>query len=148
MSWPTGYIPAEVSALRDMLQESETWINNGGNENQIHYPDTPIDNDLALPAALIIREDHTRTPYAAGAAAMPSGTLRIELYADETLAALEFIAQGIAADLAASDVGLAIRSISTDLAGDISGARQAGVDDATAPAYRVAILTISHGLYI
>ncbi len=146
MSWPTGQLPAEVTAMRDMLALSTTWTTNGGAEAQVHYPDFTVSNATTFPACLIVREAHNREPYASGAAALPGGSMRLEVYVQDVIAVVEAIAQGIASDLAAAVSGLAIRSIETDLAGDISDARQAAIDDSTSPSFRVAVINLTYGL--
>ncbi len=148
MSWPTGSLPAEVTAMRDMIGASATWVAASGAQGQVHYPHISLDASPTLPAMCIIREDHDRQPYAAGSGGLPSGRLRLELYMNATIAVVEYTAQGIAADLAAATTGLSIRSVTTDLAGDVSDARQAAIDDATAQAFRMAIINVAYGLSI
>jgi hypothetical protein len=146
MSWPTGQLPAEVTAMRDMLALCTNWTANGGSQAQVHYPDFTASNSTVFPACLIVRESHNRDSYAAGSAALPNGRMRLELYLQDVVAGVEAIAQGIAADLAASTSGLAIRSCETELAGEISDARQAAIDDSTSPSFRCAIISVAYGL--
>ncbi len=148
MSWPTGQLPAEVTAMRDMLALCTNWTGNGGAEAQVHYPDVVISNSTTFPAIVIVRENHRRIPYAAGSAALPGGHLRLELYVDEEVADAEAIAQGIAADLACATYGLSIRDASTELAGDISDARQAAIDDGSSPTFRAVHINLEYGLTI
>lgn len=148
MSWPaaSSTIPAEVSAGRDMMQASTTWTTGSGSQSQIHYPDFTIATDTVFPACLIVRELHERTAYAAGSLALPTGQLRFELYANMTISQIEAFAQGIASDLAAMTTGLAVRNVTTALAGEISEGRNAAINDGSSPSYLIAVVTLTHGL--
>jgi hypothetical protein len=146
MSWPTGQLPAEVTAIRDMLALSTQWTSNGGAQGQIHYPDFTVSNATVFPAICVVRDEHHRESYAAGPSALPAGRMTLELYVNDIVSSVETIAQGIASDLAGASFGLAIRSASTELAGEISDGRQAAIDDSSAPSFRCAKILIDYGL--
>lgn len=146
MSWPTGSIPPEVTALRDMLGNCGSWTGNGGGVNQVHYPDFQNDTNLVMPAALIIREDMKATPYAAGAGALPGGTMRIQLFLAESISDAEAIANGIAKELGALNSGLPVTEAHAGLCEDISPGRQATIDDAEALTQRSIPIHITWGL--
>ncbi len=142
------FSPQEIVAMRAMIIASATWVAAGGVAASIYYPHFTWAAGTTLPAMLLVREGHIRTTYAAGSGALPSGNIRLELYANLPIAGMEYTAQGIAADIAASTTGLSIRSCTTDLAGDISEGRQAAINDSTSPTFRIAVINVAYGLSI
>jgi hypothetical protein len=143
MSWPSVTVPPAVSALRDMLVASTTFIAAGGIESSVDYP--IADFSESMPRALIIQESERRQVYSAGAGALPTGTLTIEFYDVAKESAIETTAFAIARDIAANQTGLLIRNVSCGMAMEPSvGENAAEVDGESKGIYGVQI-TVEHG---
>ena len=145
MTWPSGTVPPAVTAMRDMLSASATFIAAGGSQSTVHYPEVTLAVGVTLPACLIIQDEETRTVYASGSGALPTGRIRIEYYQNALAAVVEAAAFGIAQDIAASTTGLLIRSATAGLASDPSAGESASLADGDTFQFRVCTLTVDYG---
>ncbi len=148
MSWPAGTVPADVSALRDMIVASASFTAAGGTQGKVHYP--AVDQTtMTFPAALITRETSERQPYAAGAGALPTGSFRIDLYISGALAGdAEDLANKVTQEIAAQQTGLAIRSCRAGIASDPMPMELAAVADSDAQSFCIVPITLEHGLTV
>lgn len=118
--------PLAVRELDTMLQACAAWVtavDDGGNEAaHSHYAQVDLKaaaDGGSLPVAVLTDISHSRTPYAAGVAALPGGELRITLHTlAEGIAELESLGRDIAEQLTAQQVGLANLSAFVGLSGE------------------------------
>ncbi len=126
--------PPAIDALADMLDLCSSW----GGAN-IYYP-TAADS-VSGTFAVISPIDEQRTRYAEGAVPIPSGSLLLTIYKDDTIGNVETLAQAIQKELLTLSVGLLLRSATVGRCAEAGDALTAGGET------RKAIdITIEYGL--
>lgn len=141
-------IPPEVTALRDMLLLVQAWNNwNAG----IHYPQAALAIEHGVqdsfPLGVIVPDESTSTPYAAGAPGLRSGRLTLILYDAADNSNIETVARSIKDGLCALYVGLPNLRGTVGLCSDPTPGQRAAADGGTVNAfYRSISISFSFGL--
>ncbi len=148
--WSTP--PAAIDSLRTMLLASSSATSAGLTSGHFHYPSADFvgENSGAtpdsLPGAVLFQETMRREVYAAGAAGLAGGTLRVEIYMSGSPGTVETAGQAILADLLANDTGLAIRDGECSVASDPMPGQRAANSTGIVTSYRCIVLTLNYGL--
>lgn len=137
-----------ISTLSTMVKATPTWATMSASDTW--YPDLNI-RGATLPAAVLSPISRVRTPYAAGASGIPSGSARITLFANTDAGTLEGWAESMLDDLvlAGQNSGLPIRGGSTGNCSDPTPGQRAAAQEVAAPTvqYRTIDIEIEYGLH-
>lgn len=136
MSWENP--PAIIEQLRTQLLACDSW--EGGADN-VHYPYAEGLVDEEAPLAVLEDLGRTGEPYAAGADALPGGTLQIVIRSPGSIGEVEALGRTILDELLAQQTGIPFRGGETGVASKPSPAKKAGGAD-----IRTIALTLTWGL--
>lgn len=131
---------ALLTQLQTQIAACAGW---SGGSSAVHYPELAWGSGPTFPCALVSEESRSNVYYAAGAAGLRNGSLKLTIYAGSatTLGALETLGQTILEQLLAQQSGIPFRDGEVGMAGDATDASIAAATEV-----RGVEVTLNYGL--
>jgi hypothetical protein len=107
--------------LQTQIDACASWA---GATTDVHYPEIAFAS-ASFPCAVVCEDQRASTYYAAGAAGLRSGTLKITIYTQSAVGATELLGRAILEELLAQQSGICFRGGYVGLCGEATDAATA-----------------------